>query len=60
MNLYSLVMGSIPLLIQLYTDKYRQSDLEVTLNELENDFGLPRPKTYDFIIGMVNTLRALV
>ena len=51
MDWYAFLMGSIPLLIQLYADKYRNEDLKSTLTELQDDLNLVKPKIYDFVIG---------
>ena len=45
----------MPILIQLYADKFRNEDLQTTLSQLQDDLNLPRPKTYDFIIGKCYT-----
>ncbi len=51
MKLATFIFGAIPLLVQFYANKYQQDDKTKTLEELENDFGLPRIKSYDFIVG---------
>ena len=51
MRVVEFLLQAIPLLIQLYSEKYLQDDLERTMNELENDSNVPRIKSYDFIVG---------
>lgn len=54
MKLAAFLFGTVPLIIQFYAKKYAEDDLTETLNELEQDFGMPRIKTYDFIVGGLN------
>lgn len=51
MKLSSFVFGAIPLIIQYYAKKYMEDDKTIALQDLENDYGIPRIKSYDFIIG---------
>lgn len=51
MNLTTFVTASIALTIQKYADKYREKDLNLTLQELEEDMSLPNIKSFDFIVG---------
>ncbi len=37
-------------MIQQYVDKYQREDLDLTLNELSLNRGLPGIQTYDFIV----------
>ncbi|CAL8130336.1 unnamed protein product [Orchesella dallaii] len=50
MQLATFVLGSIPLLIQLYARKYLEEDKVKTMAELQKDLNLPRIKEYDFIV----------
>ncbi|ODM88481.1 Glucose dehydrogenase [FAD, quinone] [Orchesella cincta] len=50
MKLAAFVLGTVPILIQFYADKYLKEDKALTLTELENDLNLPRIKEYDFIV----------
>lgn len=51
MNLWDFFLGSIPLVLDLYSDMYRETDYKSTMLELESDFNVPTIKTYDFIVG---------
>jgi hypothetical protein len=51
MKLAAFVLTAIPLLIQLYSKKSQEEDYAKTLTELEDEFGVPKIKTYDFIVG---------
>lgn len=51
MKLGSFVLSAVALTIQYYAEKYEKDDLARTLEELEGDFGLPRIKVYDYIVG---------
>lgn len=42
---------TIPILVNLYADKYSQDDKIKSLVELELEFNVPQIKEYDFIIG---------
>jgi len=46
------VLTSIPLIIQHYAERYEEQDKARTLAELEEQNGVPRIKTYDYIIGL--------
>ena len=50
MQLATFVFVSLSLSIQYFTQKYRQDDYEKTLRELEPELGVPRIRTYDFIV----------
>lgn len=51
MKLAAFLFGTIPLVINFYVKKYIEDDKAVTLRDLEGDFGIPRIKSYDFIVG---------
>jgi hypothetical protein len=51
MYLSTFVVGSVGLIITLYSNYYQRVDLRKTLQDLERDLSLPRIKTYDFIVG---------
>lgn len=51
MNVVDFFLGSIPLLLQFYAEMYRETDFKNTLLELENEYNVPKIKTYDFVIG---------
>lgn len=51
MKLAAFIFGVTPLVINYYAKKYIEDDKEATLTEFENDFGLIRIKSYDFIVG---------
>jgi len=50
------VLTSIPLIIQHYAERYEEQDKARTLAELEEQNGVPRIKTYDYIIGWLIVL----
>ncbi|XP_021956369.1 glucose dehydrogenase [FAD, quinone] [Folsomia candida] len=50
MKLPAFVFGTVPLMVSFYARKYIEEDKAQTLTELENDFGIPRIKKYDFIV----------
>ncbi|OXA44846.1 Oxygen-dependent choline dehydrogenase [Folsomia candida] len=50
MKLAAFLFGTIPLVINFYVKKYIEDDKAVTLRDLEGDFGIPRIKSYDFIV----------
>lgn len=52
MNVADFLLGSIPLLLQLYAEMYREMDFKTTMLELESESNVPQVKTYDFIVGM--------
>ena len=51
MKLAAFVLGAISFAIRLYTQKQVAENLAVTLAELEGEGGIPKAKTYDFIVG---------
>jgi len=50
------VFSTLPLLIQRYAERYQQQDNAATLDQLEEEHGVPRIKTYDYIIGMLRKI----
>ncbi|CAL8130330.1 unnamed protein product [Orchesella dallaii] len=60
MKLAAFVLGSIPLLIQLYSKQFQEEDKVSTLSELKNDLNLPRIKIYDFIVVGAGTAGCIV
>ncbi len=54
MNLADFVLGSIPLMLQLYSEMYRNTDYRSTMSELESEHNVPKMKTYDFIVGKLS------
>lgn len=54
MNVLELLLGSIPVLLQLYAEMYRETDFKSTMLELESEYNVPKPKTYDFIVGKLS------
>lgn len=51
MKLAAFIFSAVPLLVQFYAKKYLEDDKTLALTELGNDFGFPRIKAYDFVIG---------
>lgn len=54
MNVADFLLGSIPLLLQLYAETYRETDFKRTMVELESERDVPKIKTYDFIVGKLS------
>ena len=50
MKLAKFIFASLPLIVDYYTEKYRQEDYHRTLLELEASLGVPQIQTYDFIV----------
>lgn len=50
MNFTEFLM-TIPVLVNLYAEKYYQDDKAQSMVELANEFNVPQVKVYDFIIG---------
>lgn len=51
MNIANFLWESIPLLLQFYADLYLKTDFDETKVELENEYNVPKIKSFDFIIG---------
>lgn len=51
MNLASIILASVTLLIQKYSDIDKEDDYKLALAELKSDLNFPRITTYDFIVG---------
>lgn len=51
MNVVDFLLGSIPMLLQLYAEMYREMDFKTTMLELESESNVPQVKTYDVIVG---------
>lgn len=51
-SIWSLILTTSSVQMTLFESYYKDKDLKQTLQELESDFGLPRPVTYDYIVGM--------
>lgn len=54
MNIAEFIFSSIPVLLQFYAESYRETDFKNTMRELENEYNVPKAKTYDFIVGKLN------
>lgn len=42
---------TIPMLVNLYAEKYRQDDKGLTMLELAAELNVPKVQEYDFIVG---------
>src|SRR5271168_3090767 len=60
MNLATFIFVSVPLAIQFYSARYRQEDHSRTLQEVKTDFGVPRIRTFDFIVVGAGTAGCVV
>lgn len=51
---------TIPVLVNLYAEKYYQDDKIQSMVELADQFNVPQVKVYDFIIGTFYHWRSFV
>jgi choline dehydrogenase len=50
MKFLEFIVGTLPLVIQFYAEKYLNDDYVATMKSLEGDSSLPRLNSYDFVI----------